>query len=260
MLKLLAMALDTAIEYGLLDGANPARGRRRRLKEPTPKRTWVEPEQLVTLLEAAPKGHRPVIAVPAGAGLRVGEACALDWRDLDLAAGTLTVQESKTPARRREVDLPSGPITELWTLAATSPHTEPDDPVFIGTQGTRQTPANVSRRLKSAIKKANPKLEALGIAPLSERVSPHSLRRTYASLRYACGDDSVYVAEQGGWADPTFPIRVYARAVRRRERLSGAQANAFDEAIEWAGMGRETDNGASEQQPSVDNRTKETAP
>lgn len=134
MLKLLAMALDTAIEYGLLDEANPARGRRRRLKEPTPKRTWVEPEQLVTL--PAPNGHRPLIAVPAGAGLRVGEASALDWRDLDLAAGTLTVQESKTPAGRREVDLPSGLITELWTLAATSPHTEPDDPVFIGTQGT----------------------------------------------------------------------------------------------------------------------------
>ena len=45
-------------------------------------------------------------------------------------------------------------------------------------------------------------------------VTPHSLRRTYASLRYACGDDPVYVAEQGGWKDPTFPIRVYARAVK----------------------------------------------
>jgi integrase len=40
--------------------------------------------------------------------------------------------------------------------------------------------------------KANVQLEAVGIAPISERVSPHSLRRTYASLRYACGDDPVY--------------------------------------------------------------------
>jgi len=73
-----------------------------------------------------------------------------------------------------------------------------------------------------AIWAANVELEAKGIAPISERVSAHSLRRTYASLRFACGDDPVYVAEQGGWADPSFPIKVYAKAVRRRERLAGA--------------------------------------
>ena len=51
---------------------------------------------------------------------------------------------------------------------------------------------------------------------------PLLVRRTYASMRYACGDDPVYVAEQGGWLDPSFPIRVYAKAARRRERLPGA--------------------------------------
>lgn len=236
-LKLLAMIYDTAIEYGHTDKANPARGRRRRVKADPPKRTWVEPEQLLTLLDSAPKGHRAVLATLAGAGLRVGEACALDWRDLDLSTGTLTVQASKTPAGRREVDLPQGLVNELWTLAATSSRTEPDDPVFVGSRRTRQTPANVSRRLKSAIAKANPKLEDLGIAPLSERVTPHSLRRTFASLRFACGDDPVYVAEQGGWTDPSFAIRVYAKAVRRRQRLSDAHLQQYDAAIEWAAMG-----------------------
>ena len=38
-LKLLAMILDTAIEYELLDGANPARGRRRRVKVPKVQRS-----------------------------------------------------------------------------------------------------------------------------------------------------------------------------------------------------------------------------
>jgi hypothetical protein len=45
----------------------------------------------------------------------------------------LTVQESKTSAGRREVDLPVGLVTELWSLAATSPCTDPDDPVLVGT-------------------------------------------------------------------------------------------------------------------------------
>lgn len=182
-----------------------------------------------------------MIATLAGAGLRVGELCALDWRDIDLSTKTLTVQESKTPAGRREVDLPSGLVTELWHLAATGERTGPDDPAFLGRRGTRQTADNVGRRLKSAIKRANVELEAKGIAPIGERVSPHSLRRTYASLRFACGDDPVYVAEQGGWADPAFSIKVYAKAVRRRERLSGEHREAFDAALVWAAMGGGTE-------------------
>jgi integrase len=189
----------------------------------------------------------------------VGEACALDWRDLNLATGTLTVQESKTPAGRREVDLPNGLVTELRTLAATSSRTAPEDPVFVGTQGTRQTPSNVSRRLKTAIRKANTALEAAGIEPISERVTPHSLRRTFASLRYACGDDPVYVAEQGGWKDPSFPIRVYARAVRRRERLSGAHLEAFDAALHWAAMGSGAENETSNSSRRLHRKTEETA-
>jgi integrase len=246
-LKRLSQILDVAVDYEHI-GSNPAvsRGGRRRVKESAPRRTWVEPEQLLALLDGAPKRHRAVIATLAGVGLRVGELCALDWRDLDLATGTLVVQESKTPAGRREVDLPSGLVTELWTLAATSTHTDPGDPVFVGRRGTRHSTDNVGRRLKSAIKKANVKLDELGIAAISEQVSPHSLRRTYASLRFACGDDPVYVAEQGGWADPSFPIKVYAKAVRRRDRLSGTHREAFDAALEWAAMGSGADREAEE--------------
>jgi integrase len=95
-LKALAMILDAALEYELTDRANPARGRRRRVKVPKPRRTWVEPEQLPALLEAADTHLRPILATLAGAGLRVGEALALDWRDINLATGTLTVGEAKT--------------------------------------------------------------------------------------------------------------------------------------------------------------------
>jgi integrase len=257
-LKALAMIIDTAIEYELIDRANPARGRRRRVKTEAPRRTWVEPEQLLALLDAAPKGHRIVLATLAGAGLRVGEACALDWRDLDLSTGTLTVQASKTSAGRREVDMPAALVTELWTLAARSSRTGLDDPVFVGTHHTRQTPANVARRLKTAIRRANPKLVELSITPISERVTPHSLRRTYASLRYACGDDVVFVAEQGGWSDPSFPIRVYARSVRRRQKLTGDHLEAFDAAIQWAALGSEVASGSHEPIDAEPHKTQES--
>lgn len=259
-LKRLSQILDLAVDYGHIP-SNPAvsRGGRRRVKESTPMRAWVEPEQLLALLDAAPRGHGPILATLAGAGLRVGELCALDWRDVDLGTRTLVVRESKTTAGRREVDLPSGLVTELWTLAATSEQTDPDDPVFVGRLGTRQKTDNVGRRLKSAIVKANVELDRLGIAPISERVSPHSLRRTYASLRFACGDDPVYVAEQGGWADPIFPMRVYARAVRRRDRLSGTHLAAFDAALDWAAMGSGESDQSPEAPPVVDTEVEETA-
>jgi len=71
------------------------------------------------------------------------------------------------------------------------------------------------------------------------RPSSGTLRRTYASLRHAVGDDPITVAEQGGWADPSVPMKVYAKAVRRRNRLSGAYLDAFDKALDWAAMGSE---------------------
>ncbi len=229
-LKVLAMIIDVAIEYELIDRANPARGRRRRVKVAKPHRTWVEPEQLIALLEAADAYHRPILATLAGAGLRVGEAVALDWRDVNLGAGTLTVGRAKTDAGTyREVDLPRGLIEALSEWKARSPRPEPSDPVFVGrarkrrgerkVRHHRQTVTNIDHRTKGAISDANEVLAKVGIDPISERVTPHSLRRTYASLRAAAGDHPVYIAEQLGHEDPGFTFRVYQRAVKRRERL-----------------------------------------
>lgn len=243
-LKLLAQILDMAIEYELVDRANPARGRRRRVKAPKPQRTWVEPEQLLALVAAADTYHRPIVATLAGAGLRVGEALALDWRDVNLATGVLVVGKAKTDAGTyREVDLPGGLIEALseWRVFRRNP--DPDTPVFV-TRSTRrhpsarQTVTNVDHRLKTAIKAANLELARLGIDPISDRVSPHSLRRTYASVRAAAGDHPVYIAEQLGHEDPGFTFRVYQRAVKRRDRLSPAYLEAFDAALHWAEMGR----------------------
>ena len=238
-LKLLAMILDAAIEYELLDGANPARGRRRRVKVAKVQRSWVEPEQLLALIEAADEYHRPIVATLAGAGLRVGEAVALDWRDVNLATGVLRVGEAKTAAGAfREVDLPGGLIEALGEWKVRTPKAEPGLPVFVSRNGRRQTVTNVDHRLKTAIKNANEQLEEAGIEPIGSNVSPHSLRRTYASLRAALRDDPVYIAEQLGHTDPAFTFRVYQKAAKRRDRLSGQYLEAFEAALEWAEMGR----------------------
>jgi integrase len=237
----LAQVLEVAVEYGHID-RNPAKGRRRRVKGTEPRRSWVEPEQLPTLLDAAEPSLRPVIATLAGAGLRIGEACALNWGDVSLPSGTLTVRKAKTAAGEgREIDLPLGLHEELAAWRARSQHTAPADPVFVcgrPREGThsRQTPRNVQARLNVAVKAANAKLVEAGIEPIG-KVSPHSLRRTYASLRAALRDDPVYIAEQLGHRDARFTFRVYQRAAKRREKLSNRYLQAFDAACEWALMG-----------------------
>ena len=79
----------------------------------------------------------------------------------------------------------------------------------------------------------------LGIAPIGE-ITFHSLRRTYASLRCACGDDIRYTADQLGHEDPRFTLKVSAQAAKRRDRLSATHRAAYDRALVWAQMGTST--------------------
>ena len=151
-LKRLSQVLDTAVDYGhILRNPAASRGGRRRVRESEPKRSWVEPEQLLALLDAAPPGHRAVIATLAGAGLRVGEACALDWGDVNLATGTITIQRAKTSAGTgRIIDIPRALADELWNLNLEAARTAPSDPVFTSRarngRRSRQTKDNVGPR------------------------------------------------------------------------------------------------------------------
>jgi integrase len=192
---------------------------------------------------------RPVVAVLIGAGLRVSEATALDWADVNLATGTLRVGKAKTDAGSyREVDLPGGLVDELaeWKMRGAREladwkvsHPGDGEPVFLSAHAgrvRRQSAANVARRLKTSIRRANKQLAKLGIEPISERVTPHSLRRTFASLRAAAGDDPVYIAEQLGHTDPRFTLSVYTKAVKRRVKLSDSYLAEYERALAWAAL------------------------
>jgi integrase len=254
---LLAMILDAAGDYGHVDPArNPARGRRRRVKRTQPNRPTIEPEQLPSLLEAA-RRLRPILATMAGAGLRNGEVCGLDLDHFDPASGTLTVATAKTDAGVRVVDVPDALRRELSTHKARIRRRE--GPLFLNRNGRRQSVSNVERRFKTAIRRANLRLADLGIRPIDETATPHSLRRLYASLRFALGDDPVYVAAQLGHTEPGFSMKVYASAVRRRERLIGVALREFDAALDWAALGSGESDLVDSEPGAGEGQTPETA-
>ena len=240
MIAQLALILEYAIEAGHV-GSNPAAGRRRRVKGVAPRRTFFWPEQLPALLHAA-KGRyggrgRPLVGVLAVAGLRIGEALALEWRDMNLARSELVVRRSKTEAGERIVVLPRALTEELAEWKARARLSAPGDYVFGTSQGKQDSRSNVTRRLlRPVVEAANVELGEKGI-PTIEALTLHGLRRGAAILSEATGATASETAGQLGHKNPTITTGIYMVAMKHRARLSQAERAAFAEAVSWASMG-----------------------
>lgn len=223
-IRVLGTVLELAIEYGYL-ARNPARGRKRLLKEPKRPRSYLQPEQVAALLNAAKQLDReahceddserrlPLLAVLTLAGLRISEALDLRWRDVDPAGRWLDVAESKTDAGIRRVHLSPMLHRRLTEYRERSRYRGPDDRVFPTRMGKRDNPSNIRTRvLAHAVEAANEDLRATGFQEIGE-ITPHSLRRTYISLALAAGSDVRFVMQQVGHSDPRMTLSVYAGVI-----------------------------------------------
>jgi len=245
----LGQILDVAEERDLI-ARNPMRvnRRRRKLREPKPNRPYLDrAEHIEALLAAATEldrearhdrqlPRRAILATLTFAGLRLGELLALRWSDVDLAGGRLRVGESKTDAGRREVTLLPALRDELAALKA---KTRPggDELVFGTTTGNPQSPSNVRNRvLDGAVRRANERLNHRGRAPLPDGLTPHSLRRTFASLLFAVGEPAPAVMEQLGHTDARLTLGIYAKTMRQRQG-DRERLKALVETRHWAPMG-----------------------
>jgi integrase len=112
------------------------------------------------------------------AGLRIGELCALRWRDIDLAAGWLHVGPAKTEAGRRKVKLRGALRDALVRMRADLDRAEPDAYVFATRSGKRPSGDNIRTRvLGAAIKRANANLGRAG-PPAAARAPDATLAAT----------------------------------------------------------------------------------
>jgi integrase len=226
-LTTLAAILETAVEYELID-RNPARGRRRRLPAVAPRRSWLDrADHIAALLDGAGKlddkarvyrgQRRALLATLTFGGLRLGEVQALRWRDVDLARGTITVRAAKTDAGVRVVNILLVLSDELGDYR-TRIDPVSDALVFCTTTGRRLGATNIRRRvLDKAVKHANAQLATDGFEPLPDGLTPHSLRRTFASLLFAIGETPPYVMAQMGHTTPNLTLAIYARQMDRRD-------------------------------------------
>ena len=157
-------------------------------------------------------------------GLRIAEACALQWRDVTASAILVrrhwyrgTLDEPKT-AERRSVPLAPGLAQELWAHRKGSKWNRDADFVFASRTGGPLHASNYRRRILV------PACEATG---LEWATGYHVFLRTCASLLFrpkpdgGAGMSVRQVASWLGHADPAMTLRKYVAVIPRR--ASGAR-------------------------------------
>jgi integrase len=111
--KLLRACGNWAEKQGyLVKGANPFSGMVRYKEAKTPVAIFT-PEQLASVLKKADDVLRPYLALGAFAGLRTAELHRLDWSEIDLDRGFITVAASKAKTRQRRL-VPISDNLKLW--------------------------------------------------------------------------------------------------------------------------------------------------
>ncbi|MCG7508678.1 tyrosine-type recombinase/integrase [Mesorhizobium retamae] len=129
-------------------------------------------------------------------GARIGEAVALSWGDVDFAARTALIRQTKVNDER----LAHMPAPVVAALANIPSNRNPDDLVFkyVNRESVRQV-------WDAAVKRA--KIKSL---------SPHSCRHGFATTLLHRGVDVKTVAKLGGWKDVATLVKTYAHAMGDR--------------------------------------------
>jgi integrase len=204
--------------------SNPASRMGRRFKLVTPPRVQGERikamtrEQLTKFLAVAAETERrsfPFWLTMARIGMRIGEALALQWADVDWTARTIRVERGfshdrlETPKNGsgRTVDMSAqlGDVLHgLYAARKAEGRTRSKAPpwVFVSEAGTPLQVANVRGRVFRRVHER---------AGLADHFTPHSLRHTFASLLLQQGESPVYVQRQLGHATIGLTCDLYGR-------------------------------------------------
>lgn len=158
-----------------------------------------------------------------GTGVRIGEAIAVRWCDIDLDAGTVAVgpniarikgkglirqEEDSSKVTRRRLDLPDGLITILrrrWDRTRLAV----EDPVFPAVRGGWRDPSNTQADLRDFLRWSG-----------FEGMTSHLIgRKTVASRFDATGQSARAAADQLGHARPSITQdRYFGRRVQNNAR------------------------------------------
>ena len=152
------------------------------------KRTrWLTPEEWVRLEAAAAPHLRPLLVFLIGTGSRLSEALELEWSDVDLPHGRARTWQKQQ--NERTLELPPSVVAALANLS----HRE--GAVFLtdDRKRYRDTERTSGGQIATAFNGACRRAGLKG-------VTPHTLRHSWASWRYAYHRDPMRLRDEGGWS------------------------------------------------------------
>jgi integrase len=200
---------------------------------PRPAKTEITPltqEQVKALLRAAEEDKLYAFYVLAvTTGMRNGELLTLQWRDIDLEAGTLQVQRTifngqvnapKTTSSRRTIRLSKLATNALKQHRINAAKQRISEWVFSTNAGGPISVHNVHNR------SWKPLLKRVGL-PSGTRM--HDLRHSAATLLLSRSVPVKVVSEMLGHADVSTTLSIYAHVL---PDMQSETASAMDEALE----------------------------
>jgi integrase len=170
----------------LLDhaGVEPNPARDKRVKLPRVSVAEIEPptgEQVEAIVANVRPRWRLPLRTLEQTGMRIGELCSLQWKDVDVAGSRFRIRSGKTAAARRWAAVPA------WLMVQVQETCPPDD----RTTERRVFQGLTADSLHNAMRRAR---QAAGIP----HFHPHDLRHRYASLKLREGVPVTDLAAQLG--------------------------------------------------------------
>ncbi len=177
--------------------------------------TAKELQYILRCLEGEPLKWSVYIQVLADTGMRRGECCGLQWKDVDFVNNTVTISGNlcytktagvymDTPknGRSRTVDVDPQVISLLRQLRLEQAHHVLSSFVFTQDDSPEPMhPQSPTRYLQSFAKR----YEIKGL-------HPHKLRHSFASIAITNGADIASVSEKLGHTDKAVTLRMYTHA------------------------------------------------
>ena len=230
--------LGDMIDRNPMDKVERPKPRKDEVKESGPLAyTPSEVQKIVAGLEREPLKWRALVHLLIDTGIRRGECCALQWKNIDFATGAVSIRGNLCYTKAKGVYLDTPKNSHLRT-------------VYVGERTLallRQLRVEQAKKSISAYvftQEASPEpmhpqsptryLKKFSVRYGVADLHPHKLRHTFASIAITNGADIASVSEALGHSDKAVTLRMYTHA--DQESISQA-AQIVREAIEKAGQG-----------------------
>ena len=199
--------------------------------------TAAEVQTIMTSLEGEPLKWRTLIHLLIDTGIRRGECCALQWKNIDFKTGAITICGNLCYTKQKGVYLDTPKNGHTRTVYAGN-----DTIALLRQLQTEQSQKCISKWVftqDGTAEPMHPQSPTRYLKKFSERygipnLHPHKLRHTFASVAITSGADIASVSEALGHSDKAVTLRMYTHA--DQESISRA-AQIFRDAIKNAGHG-----------------------